>query len=494
MPYKKNQVILLISFLLIAGFLATSLASYFSSRASLRAEIEETALPLTSDNIYSEIQRDLFRPIFISSLMASDTFLRDWVLGGETDPAQMTRYLREIQSKYGTFTSFFVSEASRNYYHTGGILKQVDAGAERDQWYFRVRQMANDYEINLDPDLANRDALTIFINYKVFDYDGNFIGAAGVGLTVDAVKSLIENYQQRYQRNIFFVDRQGQITLSSAAFADQGQRLQELPGLAPLAERILAAEHLSLKYQRDGKTVHLNTRYIQEFDWLLLVEQTESTLLQPIFRTLIANLWICALISALVLLLTHRTLTSYQQRVESLAATDKLTGAYNRNAFDALFGQAKADCQRSGQPLSMLLLDLDHFKKVNDSFGHHAGDAVLVGVAQRLRACIREADMLFRWGGEEFLIVLKDCPQQRAMQLAETLRQQVQQQPLQYEGRSISVTASLGVAQHRPQEGVDQLFVRVDQALYSAKAKGRNRAEAADDPCLSAAELGPAEA
>jgi len=481
---KKNQVILLISFLLLAGFLATSLASYFSSRASLRAEIEETALPLTSDNIYSEIQRDLFRPIFISSLMASDTFLRDWVLGGEQNPEQMTRYLQQIQKQYGTFTSFFVSERSRNYYHTEGILKQVRLEEERDRWYFRVREMAADYEINVDPDLGNRDALTIFINYKVFDYDGNFIGAVGVGLAVDAVKDLIESYQQRYQRNIFFVDGQGQVTLSSAAFADQGQRLQELPGLAPLAESILAAEHLTLKYQRDGKTVHLNTRYVQEFDWLLLVEQTEGTLLQPIYRTLIANLWICALISALVLLLTHRTLTSYQERVESLAATDKLTGAYNRNAFEALFNQAKADSQRSKEPLSMLLLDLDHFKKVNDSFGHHAGDAVLVGVVQRLRSSIREADMLFRWGGEEFLMILKACPQQRALALAETIRQQLQQTPLRYETSSIAVTASLGVAEYLPPEDVDLLFKRVDQALYSAKAQGRNRTEAAPLPVV----------
>lgn len=482
MPSKKNQVILLISFLLVTGFLATSLASYFTSRAALRAEIEETALPLTSDNIYSEIQRDLFRPIFISSLMASDTFLRDWVLGGERGPEQMTRYLQQIQSQYGTFTSFFVSERSRNYYHTDGILKQVKPGEERDRWYFRVREMAADYEINVDPDLGNRDALTIFINYKVFDYQGDFIGAVGVGLAVDAVKALIENYQQRYQRNIFFVDRQGEITLSSATFAQQGQRLQDLPGLATLAERILAAEQLTLKYQREGKTVHLNTRYIKEFGWILLVEQTETALLQPIFRTLIANLWICALLTALVLLLTHRTLTSYQERVESLAATDKLTGAYNRNAFDLLFAQAKADSLRSKEPLSMLLLDLDHFKKVNDSFGHQAGDAVLVGVVEQLRSSIREADMLFRWGGEEFLVILKACPQQRALALAETIRQQLQQTPLRFETRSIAVTASLGVAEYLPPEDVDLLFKRVDLALYSAKAKGRNRAEAASEP------------
>ena len=91
---------LIITLLLAAGFLATSFASYFTSRSSLKKEITLNTLPLTSDNIYSEIQRDLLRPIFICSLMANDTFLRDWVLNGEADPAEITKYLKEIKEKY----------------------------------------------------------------------------------------------------------------------------------------------------------------------------------------------------------------------------------------------------------------------------------------------------------------------------------------------------------------------------------------------------------
>ena len=166
----KAKLIVAISLLICAGFLATSLVSYFVSRDAIRESITSTELPLTSDNVYSEIQKDLIRPILISSMMARDTFLRDWALGGETEVDQVTRYLNEIMAQYGTVSSFFVSESTGRYYSIKGILKTVAKDEPRDSWYYRVRDMKDPYEINVDPDLANRDTLTIFINYRVFDY------------------------------------------------------------------------------------------------------------------------------------------------------------------------------------------------------------------------------------------------------------------------------------------------------------------------------------
>ena len=110
---RKNRLILGLSLLLVAGFLLTSLASYFVSLASLRKQIVSHELPLTRDSVYSEVQRDLLRPVFLASLMAHDTFLRDWVTKGEKSPEEVTRYLKEIQEEYGAFTSFFVSDRTR---------------------------------------------------------------------------------------------------------------------------------------------------------------------------------------------------------------------------------------------------------------------------------------------------------------------------------------------------------------------------------------------
>ena len=128
------------------------------------------------------------------------------------------RYLKEIQVKYHAFTAFLVSDQSLNYYHTDGLLKQVSPVSERDRWYFRVREMDDDYEVNVDIDMAHNDAMTVFVNYRVFDYDGNFIGATGVGLAVDAVKQSIDRYQSTYHRDIFFIDKTGELKLSSYKF------------------------------------------------------------------------------------------------------------------------------------------------------------------------------------------------------------------------------------------------------------------------------------
>lgn len=121
---KKTQFIAAVTVLLLAGFLATSLISYYVAQNSLSKHIAEDTLPLTSDNIYSEIQRDLLTPILISSLMAHDTFVRDWALHGEGEQLKIRSYLSEIQKKYNTITAFYVSERTRNYYHPPAFSRQ----------------------------------------------------------------------------------------------------------------------------------------------------------------------------------------------------------------------------------------------------------------------------------------------------------------------------------------------------------------------------------
>ncbi len=315
---EKTKLVAAISVLLVTGFLITSLTSYFVSRASLRAEIFSSELPLTSDNIYSEIQKDLFRPVFISSLMSTDTFLRDWVLAGESEDRQITRYLNEIQQKYNTFTSFFVSEKTKLYYHSDGVLKKVSPDEPRDAWYFRVRDMKTDYEINIDPDIANKDAMTIFINYRVFDYDHNYIGATGVGLTVNAVKKLIETYQGKYKRAIYFFDKKGEIKLTGSRSDPSIKHISQLDFAPRFMGKPDIISDTSFTYRKDGEAVHANIRYVEEFGWYLVVEQPEKDIVRQIFITLIMNLFICVGITIIVLILVNLSVTAYQKRIETL--------------------------------------------------------------------------------------------------------------------------------------------------------------------------------
>ncbi|HAT31568.1 MAG TPA: GGDEF domain-containing protein [Janthinobacterium sp.] len=472
----KYRLLLWISLILVAGFLATSLASYMASRDAIEQGIFEQTLPLTGDNIYSEIQKDILRPVFISSLMAQDTFVRDWILKGENDPSQITRYLSEVKKKYATVSSFLISDKSHRYYYPGGILKSVREGEPRDAWFFRVRALRGaDYETNVDVDMANHDSTTIFINHRVLDYQGNFIGATGVGLTLASMSGIIERYQARFHRNIYFTDAAGTIVLS----ARPGQRgtIRTLPGVRDVATRILnrSSHPTRLAYQLDKATIQLNSRFIPELGWYLLVEQNLSDEVRPLRRVFILNLAVSCAVTLLVLTLTLLTVNRFQRRLERVASTDPLTGLLNRKALELLFRGTILLSKRSGRPLAAILLDIDFFKQVNDTHGHLWGDTVIRGVAELATKAVRESDVVTRWGGEEYLILLNDCTLDQAAQIADTLRRAVEEHDFKMPAPKLRVTISLGVAAYREDETESAFFSRADSALYQAKNDGRNR-------------------
>jgi diguanylate cyclase (GGDEF)-like protein len=477
--YSQRSLVLTLVALLGAGFLATSFLSYYASRASIRDNIVNTELPLTSDTVYSEIQKDLVRPILISSMMARDTFLRDWVVNGEKNSDQMTRYLNEVMTHYGAYTAFFVSNTSLTYYHAKGVLKQVKATEPRDAWYFRVRDMKDPYEINVDPDLANKDNLTFFINYKVYDYNNRFIGAAGVGLTVDAVIKLIDKYQQRYQRSVFFVDNFGRLVLTGAEGGPQGarigQKLSELDSMKDLLNLLPKPHSGSYEYSVQGQGHFLNVRFIPELNWYLFVDKREDSALGEIRQSLYLNLLICLLVTLIVLALLNRVIKRFQDKIQAQAILDSLTELPNRRGFDLLAAQAMQEARREPKPLTALLLDLDHFKALNDTYGHLAGDQVLIGFARDLESCLRHSDIVCRWGGEEFIVLLKDTDGKTGLMIAEKIRQHVEQQRYAYNGKALQLTVSIGLTTQQPDDTLHSLLSRADHAMYRAKQSGRNR-------------------
>jgi len=470
----RRRLLLLLGALLSAGFFATTLFGYFVSKQAIRSAIISQDLPLTSSNIYSEIQKDLVRPVSIAENMAHDTFFRDWVLKGEVNVNEMSRYLAEIKQRHGAFSSFFVSEKSQNYYTGNGILKRVSQSEPRDAWYYRVRNLREKYEINVDPDLANRDALTIFINYRVFDFAGNYIGATGIGLTVDAVHHLIQSYQERFQRTIYFVDAQGHI-IDFSNRTGHATDLRARAGLGALVDRILEERAGSYQFNDAGDHHILNVNYLPELKWYLFVEQNEDLALTDVRNTLYVNLAISLLATLIVTYLANLAIQHFQARIEDMAATDKLTGLLNRHAYGILLDKLMADFRRKHQPITFLLADIDHFKMINDRHGHRTGDEALLGVSEILKSLLREMDFAVRWGGEEFLIVLRDCTKEEGRVVANKLRQAVEDATPCASDPTIRLTISVGVSQYDGVEIIDQTVNRADNALYGAKNGGRNQ-------------------
>lgn len=199
---------------------------------------------------------------------------------------------------------------------------------------------------------------------------------------------------------------------------------------------------------------------------------------------------------ALLYILPHRTLFSYHnelldiivknisaslsnfinmKKLENAALIDPLTNCYNRRALNGYIDHDIANSERYGSNLSAIMFDIDHFKRVNDRYGHKAGDVALRAVSRSVLSAIRKSDYLARYGGEEFILVLPDTKFSKAIELAERLRKITENLQINYDGSIINITASFGVTTYKKGTSRNRFFERADEMLYEAKRQGRNR-------------------
>jgi len=173
----------------------------------------------------------------------------------------------------------------------------------------------------------------------------------------------------------------------------------------------------------------------------------------------------------------HAELQLKQRELERLTRQDGLTGLFNRNTFVELSTNELKRAKRQGSATTILLLDLDHFKRVNDTWGHPAGDAVLRHVAQNMVNTVRSTDLVGRLGGEEFIVLLPHTTAESGRKIAEKIRQRLEQSDVRWEGHRIAVTARIGLSSTTADEEreFDSLYTEADKALYLAKQRGRNR-------------------
>jgi len=174
----------------------------------------------------------------------------------------------------------------------------------------------------------------------------------------------------------------------------------------------------------------------------------------------------------------NKILDSRSKELVILNKKDKLTGALNRQGVEDAIARGLSDWKNDGKPLSIIMLDIDHFKQINDTFGHDVGDNVLVALTQLVKGNIRSTDRFARWGGEEFVLICRNTPLDKALILAEHIRASIAASTMISERK---ITASFGVADIKHCGSIQKLFKQADKALYLAKNNGRNKVELADN-------------
>jgi diguanylate cyclase (GGDEF)-like protein len=174
------------------------------------------------------------------------------------------------------------------------------------------------------------------------------------------------------------------------------------------------------------------------------------------------------------LLYPLRNALLYQDALQ-LAQRDPLTGICNRAALDETMQREISHARRQGSSCAMVMLDIDHFKAINDKYGHIIGDCALKAVAEMVKNCKRDGDLLFRYGGEEFVVLLRDTDRDGAVLLAERVRRHIADNSCNCSGAELAMTVSIGVSVLTDSDSPVSLFARADQALYNAKRNGRNQ-------------------
>jgi len=239
----------------------------------------------------------------------------------------------------------------------------------------------------------------------------------------------------------------------------------------------------------DGRSRLLNYESMPDFPLITVVTADMDDILLPssqyaAYAGLVALALTLLMLTLAVQALLHlRLVADTHMKLSSEAATDVLTGVANRRSLLRFAGNETLRAQRYGRPLSLLMLDLDRFKEVNDRFGHQWGDEVLKQAAAVIQSVLRGTDLLGRYGGEEFAVMMPETSAEEAASVAERIREKISQIMLDTGNDKISVRVSIGVATLSPEElEVQSLINRADAALYSAKREGRDRVVCAPDP------------
>lgn len=328
----------------------------------------------------------------------------------------------------------------------------------------------------------------LVLSRRISDADGNFEGVAVAALRVAFFRKLFAGVSVGGMGIVAITSADGVMIMRSPATDRRGNIGLDV-SRSPTFDRIRQGDtSFTGTAAVDGVVRHYLSRQIGDFPLYLSVAFAPDDVFAPWrFRaTLSGTLLLCLCLAILLLFVKFQVVLRHSFELEDMlttaAATDTLTGLFNRREFDRRFDLEWRRCARNGTPISLLLVDGDRFKKVNDSYGHKVGDQVLRMIAQKIERVVRRpADVSARYGGEEFAVILPETRIEGAFAIGQAICAKVEHAALALDhGPPVRVTVSVGVACVVPSGKMDKddLFVLADAALYKAKSGGRNRVEA----------------
>jgi type III secretory pathway component EscS len=406
---SRYKLVIIITSLLIVLSVSTSIVNYFVSLNSAQTQLKSQSLPLSLDNIYTDIQKHIIQPYLVSSMMAHDTFVQDWIKNDEVNKVKIKNYLEVIKNKYKLYNAFLVSDKSKNYYTQNGFIETIDKENPNNQWYFQFKELSKDHEINLDFNTNFSNELIMFINYKIYDKGYHFLGATGGAIKIEYIDDMLNKFKTKHNFTVIFYNKMGDIVLSQNRDSDI-KNITQNSELNKYKQLILSKKSHMIEYEKNGTLHIISTKYIPELDLYLSVEADLKDFTQDVTNVFYFNLFISLIMTLFIAFAVYFIIRNYSNKLEKISNIDSLTSISNRRDFENKFSVLLGLQQRKEQELCVVFLDIDNFKNINDTLGHKVGDEVLKRIATILKRSVRETDLVARWGGEEFVMVMIDSP------------------------------------------------------------------------------------
>ncbi len=461
--FNQRLAIVLALALGVASFYATYKA--IGNIVAEQSRVQQQAV----SPVFELVGDELLRPLYIAETFASSIKFTTAMDSSEIDESALLERLQKMQQDLGLV--FFVAseQSQKQYFSDGSTLDLIEGDVA---WYFQAKESGKDFMA----DLGQVGDVHLFFDVKIYGPDREFLGYVGVGKPVQRFLNTFNAYKSRYNYDFLFVNDRNEIILSSLP------ELVVTDAYIPTLESTAWFPNVGTSQQSyDSEIIRVEDEdflvsefAIEELGWRLLLlvplEARQAQVTNAFVSNSLATAFVVLLLAGSFLLL----LILYKNNIERKTELDALTGLPNRSFVQRRFEELR----RAGVELCAIIIDLDYFKSINDTHGHDAGDRVLRAAANTLRQELRDEDIVSRWGGEEFVMIIPATSIDLGTGIAERARQDLENRTIETREASLSVTASFGVAfGSASDESLDELLARADEMLYQAKQNGRNRVE-----------------
>ncbi|GAA0854672.1 sensor domain-containing diguanylate cyclase [Aliiglaciecola litoralis] len=415
----------------------------------------------------SLIVDQLLKPLHVSQTLAEAKELKDLMKNPEVDEKTVFEMLRRLELEFD-MEFFIASDLTRMQYNSNGTKLALVEG--KVDWYFRYKEWQQD----AIADIGQWEDPNFYIDLKVYD-DKKFVGFFGISKSLDSFVDIFAQYKALHGYDFIFVDQDDNIALSSdpelivnkTVFTTL-QSLEWYEGLS--SERIAKGSLNNALVSINGKDALIAEVKVDPFGWTMYLLTPLQARQTEISRSFIVSVVTLLVIIFALFFLIYHLLYHFKKDMQKNFQTDPLTRLPNRNKVELRY----AEMLDKKQSVGLILIDIDHFKTVNDTHGHNAGDQVLRQIAKLLQNQLRDGDVVGRWGGEEFVLLLPDTTADQAFEVAQKLRENLAKMTASTGSISLQVTASFGVSHTDTERALTDLLGYADDALYQAKRDGRN--------------------